>query len=112
MRPLGGVNIQYGVQVPPDGLAHAFIIGESFIGNHPSALVLGDNIFYGHGFHNLLGHAMAPIKGATIFAYHVHDLERYGVVEFDEKGNALSLEEKPQQPKSHYAVTGLYFYDH
>jgi len=107
-----GLEIQYAVQPSPDGLAQAFLIGGSFIGNNPSALVLGDNIFYGHDFHRLLGNAMARTKGATIFAYHVHDPERYGVVEFDEKGNVLSLEEKPRQPKSHYAVTGLYFYDH
>ncbi|NGZ08142.1 MAG: glucose-1-phosphate thymidylyltransferase RfbA [Nitrospira sp. LK70] len=107
-----GLDIQYAVQPSPDGLAQAFLIGGSFIGNNPSALVLGDNIFYGHDFHSLLGNAMARTKGATVFAYHVHDPERYGVVEFDEKGNVLSLEEKPRQPKSHYAVTGLYFYDH
>lgn len=107
-----GLDIQYAVQPSPDGLAQAFLIGGSFIGNNPSALVLGDNIFYGHDFHSLLGHAMARTNGATVFAYHVHDPERYGVVEFDEKGNVLSLEEKPRQPKSHYAVTGLYFYDH
>ncbi|MDF0668368.1 MAG: glucose-1-phosphate thymidylyltransferase RfbA [Nitrospira sp.] len=107
-----GLDIQYAVQPSPDGLAQAFLIGGSFIGNNPSALVLGDNIFYGHDFHNLLGNAMLRTKGATVFAYHVHDPERYGVVEFDAKGNVLSLEEKPRQPKSHYAVTGLYFYDH
>ena len=107
-----GLDLQYAVQPSPDGLAQAFLIGGSFIGNNPSALVLGDNIFYGHDFHNLLGNAMARTKGATVFAYHVHDPERYGVVEFDAKGNVLSLEEKPRQPKSHYAVTGLYFYDH
>src|SRR5574337_2050467 len=107
-----GLEIQYAVQPSPDGLAQAFLIGGSFIGNNPSALVLGDNIFYGHDFHRLLGNAMARTKGATIFAYHVHDPERYGVVEFDGKGNVISLEEKPRQPKSHYAVTGLYFYDH
>lgn len=107
-----GLDIQYAVQPSPDGLAEAFLIGGSFIGNNPSALVLGDNIFYGHDFHSLLGNAMMRMKGATVFAYHVHDPERYGVVEFDEKGNVLSLEEKPRQPKSHYVVTGLYFYDH
>ncbi|MDF0674666.1 MAG: glucose-1-phosphate thymidylyltransferase RfbA [Nitrospira sp.] len=107
-----GLDIQYAVQPSPDGLAQAFLIGGSFIGNNPSALVLGDNIFYGHDFHNLLGNAMVRTNGATVFAYHVHDPERYGVVEFDEKGDVLSLEEKPRQPKSHYAVTGLYFYDH
>jgi glucose-1-phosphate thymidylyltransferase len=106
-----GVSIHYAVQPSPDGLAQAFIIGESFIGNDLSALVLGDNIFYGHDFHNLLGNAMARTNGATVFAYHVQDPERYGVVEFDAKGKVLSLEEKPRQPKSHYAVTGLYFYD-
>ena len=106
-----GLNIQYAVQVSPGGLAQAFLIGESFIGNHPSALVLGDNIFYGHDFHNLLGHAMARASGATVFAYHVQDPERYGVVEFDATGKVLSLEEKPTHPKSNYAVTGLYFYD-
>src|SRR6185437_15748676 len=107
-----GLNIQYAVQPSPDGLAQAFLIGGSFIGNSPSALVLGDNIFYGHDFDNLLGHAMARTKGATVFAYHVQDPERYGVFEFDAKGDVRSLEEKPKQPKSHYAVTGLYFYDH
>ncbi len=106
-----GVSIQYAVQPSPNGLAQAFVIGESFIGNELSALVLGDNIFYGHDFHNLLGSAMARTKGATIFAYHVQDPERYGVVEFDRMGHVLSLEEKPKQPKSSYAVTGLYFYD-
>lgn len=106
-----GINISYAVQPSPDGLAQAFIIGENFIGNHPSALVLGDNIFYGHDFHHLLGNAMAREKGASVFAYHVHDPERYGVAEFDSKGKAISLEEKPNQPKSNYAVTGLYFYD-
>jgi glucose-1-phosphate thymidylyltransferase len=106
-----GLNLQYAVQRSPDGLAHAFIIGESFIGNDLSALVLGDNIFYGHDFHHLLGNAMARTGGASIFAYHVHDPERYGVAEFDARGKVLSLEEKPEQPKSNYAVTGLYFYD-
>ena len=106
-----GLNLQYAVQPSPDGLAQAFIIGESFIGNDLSALVLGDNIFYGHDFHQLLGNAMARTEGATVFAYHVHHPEQYGVVEFDVRGKVLSLEEKPKQPKSNYAVTGLYFYD-
>ena len=106
-----GLNLQYAVQPSPDGLAQAFLIGEEFIGNQPSALVLGDNIFYGHDFHQLLASAMARIDGASVFAYHVHDPERYGVAEFDAQGKVLSLEEKPQQPKSSYAVTGLYFYD-
>lgn len=106
-----GLDIQYAVQPSPDGLAQAFLIGESFIGDNPSALVLGDNIFYGHDFHSLLGNAMARTEGATVFAYHVQDPERYGVVEFNDKGKVLSLEEKPRQPKSNYAVTGLYFYD-
>jgi len=106
-----GLNIHYAVQPSPNGLAQAFLIGESFIGSNPSALVLGDNIFYGHDFDNLLGSAMARTNGATVFAYHVQDPERYGVVEFDAKGKVLSLQEKPQQPKSSYAVTGLYFYD-
>ena len=106
-----GLNLQYAVQPSPDGLAQAFLIGEQFIGNHPSALVLGDNIFYGHDFHHLLANAMARSAGASVFAYHVHDPERYGVAEFDAQGKVLSLEEKPKQPKSNYAVTGLYFYD-
>ncbi len=106
-----GLNLQYAVQPSPDGLAQAFIIGESFIGNDLSALVLGDNIFHGHDFHQLLGSAIARTEGATVFAYHVHDPERYGVAEFDAAGKVLSLEEKPCQPKSSYAVTGLYFYD-
>ncbi len=106
-----GLNIQYAVQPSPDGLAQAFIIGESFIGNQPSSLVLGDNIFYGHDFANLLGNATARPDGATVFAYHVQDPHRYGVAEFDPSGKVLSLEEKPAQPKSNYAVTGLYFYD-
>jgi glucose-1-phosphate thymidylyltransferase len=106
-----GLNLQYAVQPSPDGLAQAFLIGESFIGTDPSALVLGDNIFYGHDLHSLLGNAMARMNGATVFAYHVQDPERYGVVEFDMKGKVLTLEEKPKQPKSSYAVTGLYFYD-
>ena len=107
-----GVSLHYAVQPSPDGLAQAFIIGESFIANDLSALVLGDNIFYGHDFPRLLGDAMTRTTGATIFAYHVQDPERYGVVEFDAKSKVISLEEKPKQPKSHYAVTGLYFYDH
>ncbi len=106
-----GLNLQYAVQPSPDGLAQAFLIGREFIGKHPSALVLGDNIFYGHDFHHLLANAMARNVGASVFAYHVHDPERYGVAEFDAHGKVLSLEEKPRQPKSNYAVTGLYFYD-
>ncbi len=106
-----GLNIQYAVQPSPDGLAQAFIIGKEFIGNHPSALVLGDNIFYGHELANQLHTANERISGATVFAYHVNDPERYGVVEFDEAFKALSIEEKPLKPKSNYAVTGLYFYD-
>jgi glucose-1-phosphate thymidylyltransferase len=106
-----GVNFTYAVQPSPGGLAQAFLIGESFLGGAPSALVLGDNVFYGHDFQSLLGSAMSRTEGATVFAYHVDDPERYGVVEFDAKGNAISLEEKPKQPKSNYAVTGLYFYD-
>ena len=106
-----GLNLQYAVQASPDGLAQAFIIGESFVGNHPSALVLGDNIFYGHDFVPLLASADAQTAGATVFAYHVTDPERYGVVAFDKSGKASSIEEKPKVPKSNYAVTGLYFYD-
>ena len=106
-----GLELRYAVQPSPDGLAQAFLIGESFIGDSLSALVLGDNIFYGHDFHHLLTHAMARHDGASIFAYHVKDPERYGVAEFDNRGRILSLEEKPKQPKSNYAVTGLYFYD-
>ncbi|WP_313462046.1 glucose-1-phosphate thymidylyltransferase RfbA [Pseudomonas nitroreducens] len=106
-----GVNISYAVQASPDGLAQAFLIGEQFIGNDLSALVLGDNIFYGHQFSELLDSASAREQGASVFAYHVNDPERYGVVEFDGYGKAVSLEEKPSQPKSSYAVTGLYFYD-
>ncbi|CAB3687907.1 glucose-1-phosphate thymidylyltransferase RfbA [Achromobacter pestifer] len=106
-----GLNLQYAVQPSPDGLAQAFLIGESFLGNDLSALVLGDNIFYGHDFHQLLANANARVEGASVFAYHVHDPERYGVAEFDETGKVLSLEEKPSKPKSNYAVTGLYFYD-
>ena len=106
-----GLNLQYAVQPSPDGLAQAFIIGESFLAGAPSALVLGDNIFYGHDFHELLGNAQQRTEGASVFAYHVQDPERYGVAEFDAQGKVLSLEEKPEQPKSSYAVTGLYFYD-
>jgi glucose-1-phosphate thymidylyltransferase len=106
-----GLNLQYAVQPSPDGLAQAFLIGEQFIGSSPSALVLGDNLFYGHEFHELLGSAMARNNGASVFVYHVNDPERYGVAEFDSNGKVLSLEEKPKQPRSNYAVTGLYFYD-
>lgn len=106
-----GINLQYAVQASPDGLAQAFLIGKEFIDNSPSALVLGDNIFYGHDLHNQLGQAVAREQGATVFAYHVQDPERYGVVAFDAQGRATSLEEKPTLPKSNYAVTGLYFYD-
>ena len=106
-----GLNIQYAVQPSPDGLAQAFIIGKEFVGNNPSALVLGDNIFYGHELVNQLQAANNRADGATVFAYHVNDPERYGVVEFDDSLKALSIEEKPLKPKSNYAVTGLYFYD-
>ncbi len=106
-----GLNLQYAVQPSPDGLAQAFIIGKDFIGNDPSALVLGDNIFYGHDLQIQLEKAMMQDQGATVFAYHVQDPERYGVVAFDKQGQATSLEEKPTSPKSNYAVTGLYFYD-
>lgn len=106
-----GMNIQYAVQPSPDGLAQAFIIGENFVGNHPSALVLGDNIFYGHDLARQLQSAGARTTGATVFAYHVHDPERYGVVAFDAQHRAISIEEKPTVPPSNYAVTGLYFYD-
>lgn len=106
-----GIEIQYAVQASPDGLAQAFIIGERFIGNQPSALVLGDNVFYGHDFAPSLKKACHQYQGATVFAYPVQDPERYGVVEFDAQGRAISLEEKPSKPKSRYAVTGLYFYD-
>jgi glucose-1-phosphate thymidylyltransferase len=106
-----GLNLQYAVQPSPDGLAQAFIIGRDFIGDANSALVLGDNIFYGHEFADDMRAAATRDDGATVFAYPVHDPERYGVVEFDKKGKAMSLEEKPQHPKSRYAVTGLYFYD-
>ena len=106
-----GIRLQYEVQASPDGLAQAFVIGERFLDGAPSALVLGDNIFYGHDFHELLGNAMQREQGASVFAYHVHDPERYGVAEFDAQGKVLSIEEKPKAPKSSYAVTGLYFYD-
>jgi len=106
-----GLNIQYAVQPSPDGLAQAFIIGKEFVGNNPSALVLGDNIFYGHELVNQLHSANGQNSGATVFAYHVNDPERYGVVDFDSSFKALSIEEKPIKPKSNYAVTGLYFYD-
>ena len=106
-----GMNIQYAVQPSPDGLAQAFIIGRDFVGDHPSALVLGDNIFYGHDLVKLLHNAQARPSGASVFAYHVHDPERYGVVAFDAQQRALTIEEKPKAPKSNYAVTGLYFYD-
>lgn len=106
-----GLNLEYAVQPSPDGLAQAFLIGEQFLGDASSALVLGDNIFYGHDFHELLHHANDRAEGASVFAYHVQDPERYGVAEFDAAGKVLSLEEKPKVPKSSYAVTGLYFYD-
>jgi glucose-1-phosphate thymidylyltransferase len=106
-----GINLQYAQQPSPDGLAQAFIIGREFIANQPSALILGDNIFYGHDFEPKLRISSARAEGATVFAYHVNDPERYGVVEFDEKRQAVSIEEKPVHPKSNYAVTGLYFYD-
>ncbi len=106
-----GMHLSYCVQPSPDGLAQAFILGRSFVGGRPSALVLGDNIFYGHDFKAMLAAAHKRTAGATVFAYHVHDPERYGVVEFDAQRRALSIEEKPKAPKSHYAVTGLYFYD-
>jgi len=107
-----GLNISYCVQPSPDGLAQAFILGKSFVGNQPSALVLGDNIFYGHELVEQLQRANAQAEGATVFAYHVNDPERYGVVEFDNDYKALSIEEKPVKPRSNFAVTGLYFYDH
>ena len=106
-----GVRLQYAIQPSPDGLAQAFIIGEEFIGDSNVCLVLGDNIFYGQGFTPMLKQAVARAKGATVFGYQVKDPERFGVVEFDEQQRAISLEEKPQYPKSHFAVTGLYFYD-
>jgi glucose-1-phosphate thymidylyltransferase len=108
---LWGLNISYAVQPSPDGLAQAFIIGKNFIGNEDCALVLGDNIFYGHDFVSQLQRSSGQQSGACVFAYHVNDPERYGVIEFDSKGKAISIEEKPRQPKSKYAVTGLYFYD-
>lgn len=106
-----GLDIQYAVQPSPDGLAQAFLIGEEFLDQHPSALVLGDNIFYGHSLETLLESANSRTSGATVFAYHVKDPERYGVADFDKTGKVLSIEEKPAKPKSNYAVTGLYFYD-
>ena len=106
-----GLRLEYAVQPSPDGLAQAFIIGEQFLGGAPSALVLGDNIFYGHDFQHLLARASMRDEGASVFAYHVQDPERYGVADFDAAGKVLSLEEKPAVPKSNYAVTGLYFYD-
>ena len=106
-----GVNFQYKVQPSPEGLAQAFLLGEEFIGNDPSALILGDNIFYGHDLQDLLHSADQRETGATVFAYHVHDPERYGVAEFDDNNQVISLEEKPAKPKSNFAVTGLYFYD-
>jgi len=106
-----GMNIQYAVQPSPDGLAQAFIIGREFVDNHPSALVLGDNIFYGHDLVKKLSSANERMSGASVFAYHVHDPERYGVVAFDKQQRAINIEEKPKAPQSNYAVTGLYFYD-
>ena len=106
-----GINLQYAVQASPDGLAQAFLIAENFLNGAPSALVLGDNIFYGHDFANLMANADAKPAGATVFAYHVHDPERYGVVSFDAQGKARTIEEKPAKPMSNYAVTGLYFVD-
>lgn len=106
-----GMQIQYAVQPSPDGLAQAYLIGESFLAGQPSAMVLGDNIFHGHDLPHLMASAQERSAGATVFAYHVHDPERYGVAEFDAQGRVISLEEKPRQPRSNYAVTGLYFYD-
>ena len=106
-----GLSLSYCVQPSPDGLAHAFILGRAFVGGAPSVLVLGDNIFYGHDFHGLVRRAAARTSGATVFAYHVNDPERYGVIEFDAERCAITIEEKPRAPKSNYAVTGLYFYD-
>ena len=106
-----GLSLSYQVQPSPDGLAQAFLLGEAFLNGHPAALVLGDNIFFGHDLHHLLQEANNQEHGATVFSYHVHDPERYGVVEFDEDKKAVSIEEKPTQPKSNFAVTGLYFYD-
>ncbi|OYO31115.1 glucose-1-phosphate thymidylyltransferase RfbA [Janthinobacterium sp. PC23-8] len=106
-----GISLAYAVQPSPDGLAQAFIIGKEFVGDAPSALILGDNIYYGHDFETQLREASARTSGSTVFAYHVHDPERYGVVDFDDQRRAVSIEEKPVKPKSNYAVTGLYFYD-
>ena len=106
-----GIRLSYAVQPTPDGLAQAFIIGKEFVGDNPSALILGDNIYYGHDFETQLREASARTSGSTVFAYHVHDPERYGVVDFDDQRRAVSIEEKPLKPKSNYAVTGLYFYD-
>ena len=106
-----GLNLQYAIQPTPDGLAQAFIIGKKFLDNNPCALILGDNIYHGHNLEYLLKNSLNENEGAKVFAYHVNDPERYGVVEFDNKGNAISIEEKPKLPKSNYAVTGLYFYD-
>lgn len=106
-----GINLNYMIQASPDGLAQAFILGENFLNNSPSILILGDNIFYGHNLKSVLQEAYADATGATVFAYSVHDPERYGVVSFDNNGRAISIEEKPAKPKSRYAVTGLYFYD-
>ena len=106
-----GIKLSYAVQPTPDGLAQAFIIGREFVGDAPSALILGDNIYYGHDFEAQLSEASARTSGSTVFAYHVHDPERYGVVDFDTERRAISIEEKPANPKSNYAVTGLYFYD-
>ncbi len=107
-----GLNMSYCVQPSPDGLAQAFVLAEEFIEDEPCALILGDNIFYGHNLAEMLGQAAQTTQGATVFAYRVHDPQRYGVVEFDNQGHAVSLEEKPHRPRSHYAITGLYFYDH
>ncbi len=107
-----GLSLQYAIQPSPDGLAQAFIIGESFIGSHSSALILGDNLFHGHDLEFLLRNASARLEGASVFAYHVSEPQRYGIIEFDSTGRVRSLEEKPKQPKSNFAVTGLYFYDH
>ena len=106
-----GLKLEYAVQPSPDGLAQAFIIGEKFIGNEPVAMILGDNIFHGHGLKNHLKSAASKTKGATVFGYYVDDPERFGIVEFDKNGKAISIEEKPENPRSNYAVTGLYFYD-
>ena len=106
-----GLNLHYAVQPSPDGLAQAFLIAEQFIGNDPVSLILGDNIYYGHGLHKLLANATAVSQGATVFGYYVSDPQRYGVVSFDQDGRAIDIEEKPARPKSNYAVTGLYFYD-